>query len=359
MYSADIIYITVAYPCRNLLSYQTLPCAFRLPSVCRFIAYIEHSPRLLENLALISICIFLGAVAVGSSMIARRKSVNRLKCRKLLAKRQRSRFMVMRAATSMALHEAQHSVLVDADSLASTFLGTKYLKLVWDMVCRRWALKRLEVNQQRLSAKATSRFETICFLKEQIYPSEPRRWRRLLAVRRPCGRTSQGAAPSGILMTLPQRSSLHRWVLTLLSSAFPVIDCVLYTRTSSPRRAAVTVGVVFVAVSYEISCQECSSRVNGATTIRQHFASQVVSTVQDLSTPCALSDAVLVLCVACRQREDPRNDIFEWVLLKFCAVLCVAEDFVGLLRRQQYLCRVIGMASTWYLPDLLLTFLAW
>ena len=61
----------------------------------------------------------------------------------------------------------------------------------------------------------------------------------------------------------------------------------------------------------------------------------------------------------CRQSEDSRYGIFDWVLLNACLVLLFVADCVGLPKRQQCLCKVLCMVSAWYLLDLLLTPLKW
>ena len=89
--------------CRNPGTFlpATLPCLFRFLSACRLTKYIHLFPRLLNTLAVFTICLLVFAVSAGASAIARGKKPRSVQRRKLLAKRQRLRLMAIRSVTEM------------------------------------------------------------------------------------------------------------------------------------------------------------------------------------------------------------------------------------------------------------------
>lgn len=132
------------------------------------------------------LCFICFVTSVGASAIARQNSLRSVQRRNALAKKQRSRLLATRFTTTKAPREAQHAVPVDADRIASTFCGTYYFKLEWNVFGRSWRIKALEVGRQRFLVKVTSLSSENCYMKKQIHPVNPRKWHHLVPARGPC-----------------------------------------------------------------------------------------------------------------------------------------------------------------------------
>eukprot|EP00904_Undaria_pinnatifida_P003111 jgi/Undpi1/12800/HiC_scaffold_7.g02467.m1 len=141
--------------------------------------YIHLFTRLLNTLAVFTICLLVCAVSAGASAIARGKKPRSVQRRKLLAKRQRLRLMAIRSVTEMGTRH--WNALSDQISWLS--------ETIWHLrnqQCHRGKSRRLKrqasahflSRQHRAASSASGNFFTniLAFSSSLARRSSPRRW---------------------------------------------------------------------------------------------------------------------------------------------------------------------------------------